>query len=123
MHTSDEKNNEGKNIVQVGQNQFVVNHKGYLINFADWTKDFAKAVAETDHLELTKCHWETINFLREYYLEYKVPPHYRDVIKAVGEKINALGCSKKDLEKAFPLGGCKHACRLAGLPSHYCHAC
>ena len=123
MHTSTQKNDESKNIIQVGQNQFTVNHKGYLVDFDDWNKDFANAMAETDLLKLTECHWAAISFLREYYTEYQIPPHPRAVIKAVGEKINALGCTKKDLEKAFPLGGCKQACRLAGLPSYYCHAC
>jgi len=111
------------NTIQVGDNQVEVNKKGYLINIDDWDENFAKTVAENDHLELSECHWKTIYFLREYFQEYQVPPSPRVVKKAIGDKINSWGCTNKDLEKAFPLGGCKQACRLAGLPDHYCHSC
>ncbi|MCU7835444.1 MAG: TusE/DsrC/DsvC family sulfur relay protein [gamma proteobacterium symbiont of Taylorina sp.] len=107
----------------MGEKQVAVNNKGYLINFDDWDENFAKTMSEIDHLKLTDCHWEAINFLRDFYREYEVPPHPRSVIKAIGDKISSWGCTKKDFEKAFPLGGCKQACRLAGLPLHYCHSC
>jgi sulfur relay (sulfurtransferase) DsrC/TusE family protein len=35
----------------------------------------------------------------------------------------AYGCTKQTLREIFPMGGCKHACRLAGLPESYCHSC
>ena len=123
MNASNEKTHEKQNVLQVGEKQVAVNHKGYLINFDAWNEDFAKTVAERDHLKLKKCHWEAINFLRNFYREYEVPPSPRIIIKAIGDKINSWGCTNKDLEKAFPLGGCKQACRLAGLPYHYCHVC
>ena len=110
-------------VIEVGEREILVNKDGYLINFDDWDENVAKTMAEIDHLELTDCHWAAINFLREYFSEYEVPPSPRVVIKKVGDKINAWGCTNKTLEQAFPLGGCKHACRLAGLPSYYCHAC
>ena len=123
MDISGGKVEQSQNIVQVGEKQIAVNNKGYLINFNDWDEDFTKTVAEIDHLELTKCHWEAINFLRDFYREYKIPPHPRAVIKAIGDKISSWGCTKKDFENAFPLGGCKQACRFAGLPFYYCHSC
>jgi len=123
MNTSNEQAHKSQSSIQVGNKQIPVNHKGYLINFDDWSKDVSKAMAKNDHLELKECHWEAINFLREFYREYEVPPSPRTVIKAIGDKINSWGCTNKDFENAFPLGGCKQACRLAGLPSHYCHSC
>jgi tRNA 2-thiouridine synthesizing protein E len=46
------------------------------------------------------------------------------VIKAVGEKlIQNARCTRKALEALFPQGGCKQACRIAGLPDYYCHSC
>ena len=111
------------NLIRVGDREIEVNQEGYLVNFDDWDAEVAKTMAAIDHLELSSCHWEAIKFLREYYTEYEIPPSPRVVIKAIGDKINTWGCTSKNLEQAFPLGGCKHACRLAGLPSYYCHAC
>jgi len=111
------------NVIQVGEKQIKINQEGYLVNFGDWNEETAKAMAEVDHLELSDCHWIAINFMRNFYREYEVPPPPRVVIKAIGDKINARGCSNKTLEQTFPLGGCKQACRLAGLPAYYCHAC
>jgi len=123
MSATAEKIHTTHKTIQVGEKQIEVNNKGYLINSDDWDESFAKIVAENDHLELSECHWKAIYFLRDYFKEYQVPPSPRVVIKAIGHKINSWGCTNKDLEKAFPLGGCKQACRLAGLPYHYCHSC
>ena len=110
-------------VINVGDRKIAVNKNGYLVNFEDWDEEVANTMAETDGLDLTDCHWAAINFLREYYTEYEVPPSPRIVIKRVGHEFDAWGCTNKTIEQAFPLGGCKQACRLAGLPWHYCHAC
>ena len=123
MNISNEKDCDNHSTVLVGSKQVPINHNGYLLNFDDWGEDFSNTMAKRDHLELKECHWEAINFLRGFYREYEVPPSPRTVIKAIGDKINSWGCTNKDFENAFPLGGCKQACRLAGLPFHYCHAC
>ena len=123
MNASVEKITESQHIIEVGGKQVAVNNKGYLINFDDWDEDFAKTVAELEHLDLTECHWEAFNFLRDFYREYEVAPHPRAVAKAIGEKIDSWGCTSKEFENAFPLGGCELACRLAGLPFYYCHSC
>jgi TusE/DsrC/DsvC family sulfur relay protein len=123
MNTTAEQLIKSHNTIQVGNKQLEVNSTGYLINFDDWNEDFAKIVAENEHLELSDCHWKAIYFLRDFYREYQVPPSPRVVTKAIGEKVKSWGCTNKDLERAFPLGGCKQACRLAGLPDHYCHSC
>ena len=66
MNASDEKIDKSQNTVQIGEKQLAVNKKGYLINFDDWDEDFARTMSEKDHLKLTDCHWEAINFLRKY---------------------------------------------------------
>lgn len=100
-----------------------LNDDGYLANFSDWNEDVARKLADIDGLELTDCHWVAINFLRDFYRIYEIPPSDRIMIKQIGEKINESGCTRKHLKQIFPKGGCKHACRLAGLPESYCHSC
>ena len=123
MNISNETIINSQNFVQTGSKKYAVNKRGYLLNFYDWDKDFTIKVAEIDHLKLTKPHWAAINFLRDFYSEYEVPPSPRIVIKQVGSKINSFRCTNQDVKKMFPLGGCKQACRLAGLPLHHCNAC
>lgn len=124
MNISNEQIGNRQNSLHVGSKQYNINSKGYLVNFNEWDKDFTKRVAEIDHLKLTKPHWAAINFLRDFYSEYGVAPTPHIVIKTIGDKINSCGCcTHRDIKHTFPLGGCKQACRLAGLPLSHCNAC
>jgi len=110
--------------IEVKGKTLQLNSKGLLQNMGDWNEDVAKAMAMEDGFELNDCHWAAINFLRDYYHEFEVPPSSRVMIKEVGDKMSASGkCSGKMLKQLFPKGGCKHACRIAGLPMEYCNAC
>ncbi|MGD2083232.1 MAG: TusE/DsrC/DsvC family sulfur relay protein [Chromatiales bacterium] len=100
-----------------------LNEHGFLVNFGDWSPDVAKAMAEEDRLELMDCHWDAFAYMREYYSTYEVPPNPRILIKEVGDKLDQRKCTKKTLDELFPEGGCKHACRLAGLPESFCYSC
>ncbi len=98
-----------------------LNSKGYLIDFSAWDKDFAIQMAKENSLELTECHWLIIDFLRDYYLEFGIAPDAREIIKTLGKKIvSDIPCSKKRLESLFSNGGCKLACKIAGLPDCHC---
>ena len=97
------------------------NDKGYLADFDTWNKGFARRVAEEHNLELTECHWQIINFLRDYQSEYGLAPDPREIIKKLSKQINpAAPCTRKHLEGLFGAGGCKLACKIAGLPDCHC---
>ncbi|MBF0263826.1 MAG: TusE/DsrC/DsvC family sulfur relay protein [Gammaproteobacteria bacterium] len=117
-------NTSAHNVVLVGETEIPINNKGFIINFDDWTEGYAKTVAKNDELELIDCHWKLIHFLREFYEEYQVPPSPHVIKTTIGHKIKESGkCTNKDIESVFPKGGCFQACRIAGLPAHYCHSC
>lgn len=98
-----------------------LNGKGYLINYSAWNKDFAMKMAKENNLKLSECHWLIINFLRNYYSEFGVAPDAREVIKTLGKTINPnLSCTRKQLDSLFSNGGCKLACKIAGLPNCHC---
>ena len=54
----------------------------------------------------------------EEFINWKVLEEQKVASIVAGSKMH-----EKKLKEIFPLGGCKHACRLAGLPTSYCHAC
>jgi tRNA 2-thiouridine synthesizing protein E len=97
--------------------------KGFIVNFNDWSEDVAKALAAEDGLDLQECHWKAINFIREYFEKFEIPPTPKVMIREVGHELTNYRCTYKTLKQLFPNGGCKQACRLAGLPDYYCHAC
>jgi len=98
-----------------------INDKGYLVNFDAWDKDFAINLASEHNLELTDCHWQVINFLRDYQAEYGIAPDPREVVKKLSKKINPNAkCTTKQLDGLFGEGGCKLACKIAGLQDCHC---
>lgn len=98
-----------------------LNNKGYLINFDAWTRDFAVEMAEENNLKLTDCHWHVINFLRSYQAEFGLAPDPREIINKLSKQINPTApCTRKNLENLFGDGGCKLACKIAGLPDCHC---
>ena len=110
--------------LHVGSRELPLNGKGFLARFDDWNREVAIAMAEEEGLQLSECHWATIEFLRDYYKTYDIPPSPRVIIKSIGEKLTQyVPCTYKHLDALFPGGGCKQACRIAGLPEHYCHSC
>ncbi len=90
--------------------------EGYLQNLSDWSVEVATRMAVEDGIELDENHWEVINFLREYYDEYKIAPAIRILTKAMAKKLGREKGNTRYLYKLFPEGPAKQACRYAGLP-------
>ena len=110
--------------MQVNGNTVEFNKRGFMSDFHSWSREVAQAIADEQGLELTDCHWEVIEFMREFYSEFDMPPSPKRIIEACGKKITgSIKCRSKDLKSLFPGTGCKQACVLAGLPREYCHSC
>ncbi|MBM7074518.1 TusE/DsrC/DsvC family sulfur relay protein [Shewanella sp. 202IG2-18] len=96
--------------------QIETDKQGYLLDFKLWNKDIAQLIAEADKVELTDAHWEVINFVREFYLEYKTSPAIRALVKAIKLSMGEEKGNSKYLYKLFPEGPAKQATKIAGLP-------
>lgn len=108
--------------IQVAGRDLNLNKEGCLKRFEDWDRDIALALAAADGLTLADSHWQVIEFLRQYYATHEIPPNPRVIVKAIGHAISPHApWTRKHLEALFPAGGCRHACRIAGLPTYYCH--
>lgn len=109
---------------QIGGREVAFNKNGNLAHFQDWDPAIAQAMAKEEGLTLTDCHWSVINFLRDYYDFHEIPPSPKVIIREIGHEISHHApCNRKNLDALFPNGGCRQACRLAGLPDYYCHSC
>ncbi len=102
--------------LEVNGKTYETDEEGYLANLSDWSEEVAKALAESEGLEMTENHWEVVNFLREYYQEYQIAPAVRVLTKAIGKKLGKDKGNSKYLYELFPYGPAKQACKVAGLP-------
>ena len=89
---------------------------GYLVDSTQWQPEFAEVQAHSDALTLTPAHWELLNFLRAYFLEFDMAPPMRLLTKAVAMRLGAEKGTSLYLYTLFPDGPAKQACRYAGLP-------
>lgn len=89
---------------------------GYLLDLTQWNQDVALAIAEKENLQLTDAHWEVINFVRDFYQEYKTSPAIRMLVKAITQKLGEDKGNSRYLQRLFPEGPAKQATKLAGLP-------
>ncbi len=102
--------------IEIDHRVLETDEEGYLQNLSDWSTDVAAQMATEDGIELTDNHWEVINFLRQYYDEYKIAPAIRILTKAMAKKLGREKGNTRYLYKLFPEGPAKQACRYAGLP-------
>lgn len=100
----------------VGGKTIPTDEDGFMESVEDWTEDAAEEIAKLEGIELTEAHWEVVNFLREYYEEYKIAPMIRILTKAIGKKLGKDKGNTKYLYELYPGGPAKQACKIAGLP-------
>ncbi len=102
--------------VDVNGREVLTDSEGYLVEPADWSEAFAKALAAREGLVLNAEHWEVIRFLREYYAGHGSQASVRDMIRHFRKVWGADLGSNGYLHRLFPLGGPqKQGNRLAGL--------
>lgn len=82
----------------------------FLVHSDQWDEDFAEGMAPTSGIEggLTEAHWKVLRYIRDYYLENGTSPLVYKTCRK--HRLRAA-----DLEKLFPSGYQRGACKLAGL--------
>ncbi|MDO6678898.1 TusE/DsrC/DsvC family sulfur relay protein [Shewanella sp. 4_MG-2023] len=104
------------NSIEFNGQQIEVDAQGYLKSVADWQPDMAIILAAGEDIVLTEQHWEVVNFVRNFYLEYKTSPAIRVLVKAIGQTLGPDKGNSKYLYTLFPVGPAKQATKIAGLP-------
>jgi len=102
--------------IEVDGNTIATTESGFLENPDDWTESVAKAMAETEELELNEQHWDIIRYLRdEYFSNNGNQPNNRTLLKEMSSRWGRK-VSNKELFELFPGNPSKQAGRLSGLP-------
>ena len=83
---------------------------GYLTIPYVWTPGLAGFLARQQGLEtLSNEHWKVLHCLRDYYLEFGIPP-------PVNILCRETGLTLKQIYNLFPAGLTRGAVKIAGLP-------
>lgn len=118
-YVNDRKNQRGRNCISINTKRIhmetttmtqalATNPEGYLLDYKQWTREWAIEVAKTYGLELTDKHWEVLNWLRQ-----KQEEGVALSIRKVG---NSGIADIKLFYQLFPGGPLKISSRIAGIP-------
>jgi len=95
---------------------YPLDSNGFLLKRLSWTQSFAIELAKHDGVQLDPEHWFVINYFREYYENYNVPPPMRIVIRMFKKEFGEENANSRYLYALFPGGPTRTASKFAGLP-------
>jgi len=90
--------------------------EGYITDINLWTTELAALIAEAENIEMEDDHWVVVNFLRNYYEQYRIAPAVRVLTRAIKRTLGPEKGNSRYLYHLFPYGPSRQACKIAGLP-------
>ncbi|MCW8995825.1 MAG: TusE/DsrC/DsvC family sulfur relay protein [Psychromonas sp.] len=96
--------------------EYPTDPQGYLLDSTLWNKQLAVHIATLESIDMSSEHWQVVNFVREFYLEFNSSPAIRALVKAMQKKFPEEEISSRSLYRLFPQGPAKQATKIAGLP-------
>jgi len=102
--------------IEFNGQQYPTDVQGFLKNRLSWNADLAVHMALKDGVKLTPEHWEVINYFREYYEDYNIPPPMRMVVRIFKKAFGETNANSRYLLQLFPEGATKSASKFGGLP-------
>ncbi len=102
--------------LEMAETQLATTDEGFLCDYQQWNRQVAVVLARQEGIELSASHWEIIEFIRDYYSKFKHLPNARMFVKAVRGVLGEEKGNSRYLQKLFPKGPLKYACKCAGLP-------
>jgi len=103
------------NIVYQGL-EYPVDAQGFLLKRLTWNQGLAEYMASLDGVTLSDEHWEIINYFREYYEDYNIPPPMRMVMRVFKKAFGDENANSRYLHQLFPGGPTRTASKFGGLP-------
>ena len=99
-----------------GADPVVIDEKGYLVDWRQWSPRVAETMAAGDGITLEEDHWAVLEIFRAYYKQFEIEPPMRALVRIAKEKLGEDKGSSRYLYRLFPDGPGTQACRYAGLP-------
>ena len=93
-----------------------IDKNGYLKDSKQWTEELALLIAAQEDISMTDDHWQVVNYVRQFYLEFNTSPSIRPLIKYLKSKLDQKKFNSIYLQILFPEGPAKQATKIAGLP-------
>ena len=95
---------------------YPVDAQGFLKKRLMWSSELARHIASLDGVDLHEEHWHVINYFREYYEDYNIPPPMRMVVRVFKRAFGEDNANSRYLHQLFPGGPTRTASKFAGLP-------
>ena len=105
-----------EHVIQFNGHEYQTDAQGFLKKRLAWSAEVAEHMATLDGITLTDEHWEIINYFREYYEDYNIPPPMRMVVRVFKKTFGDENANSRYLHSLFPETPTKSASKLAGLP-------
>ncbi len=104
--------------IEVAGRKIATDAEGYLVDRADWSEDFARALAAREGVTLTDEHWQVIAFIRATMKAKGRHPSVRQMIRHFAKVWGPERGNSAHLHDLFITGGGpqKQGNRLAGAP-------
>ncbi|GAA0213901.1 sulfurtransferase TusE [Kangiella japonica] len=90
--------------------------EGYLTDSSVWDEAVASAIAIEEGIELNEDHWQVIQYVRQFYVEFNTSPSIRPLVKYLANQWSKEKGNSIYLHILFPEGPAKQATKIAGLP-------
>jgi tRNA 2-thiouridine synthesizing protein E len=92
------------------------NEQGFLLEFTQWTEDWAKQTAKENSLELDNVDFSIIKALRSFYVEFDLSPPMRPLVKLIKTKVHPDYGNSIWLMQRYGESPARVLALLAGLP-------
>jgi len=102
--------------IEVQGKTIEVDEEGNLKRAEDWCEEVANYLSKEDGIELSKDHWDVINFCRWYYSTYQNCPHPKFICKHLNKGRESEKYTVKYLYNLFQEQPVMKACKYAGVP-------
>ncbi len=93
-----------------------VDADGHLVNIDDWSEELALSIADAEDIEMTDAHWEIVNFVRDYYSQFKMSLALKPLLSELRRKFGPEKGSTKYLYNLFADRPTRLANKIGGLP-------
>ena len=103
-------------VIEFKGQSYPTDKQGFLKKRLSWSAELGEYMASLDGVALTNEHWEVIQYFREYYEDYNIPPPMRMVIRVFKKAFGEENANSRYLLMLFPEGATKAASKFAGLP-------